>query len=389
MAYISSNANRWYCALESVYGQLPAITAGNRIPAVKLGAQQQRAKSQRRDKTGTRTFPGNPTGMRRQTSFDLTSYLRNWADTSQLPTHGPLVSAAMGGAGNLWEGGTAAAGSTTTQIQFTGPHNLAAGQALVCAGEIRFVATVPSSTTVTLNTALSAAPAAGTAIGATATYSLTSELPSLSLFDYWDPSTAVQRAVTGAAVDQMTLSLNGDFHQFEFKGSAQDLLDSASFVSGQGGATQFPAEPAQSGFTYSPVPGNLGEVWLGTVPNQFFTVSTASIELANNVNLRLNEYGSILPQAIAPGTRQVTVSLELYGQDDVATTALYQAARLQAPISMMFQMGQVNGQLLGVYLKSVVPQIPEFDDSDNRLKWKFSDTEAQGTGNDELVVAFG
>jgi hypothetical protein len=45
--------------------------------------------------------------------------------------------------------------------------------------------------------------------------------------------------------------------------------------------------------------------------------------------------------------------------------------------------------LLGVYLQSVVPQVPEFDDSDTRLKWKFSNTQAQGTADNEMVVAFG
>jgi hypothetical protein len=51
MAYISSNANRWYCARENAYGQVPSITEANRIPAVKLAGQQQREKSQRKDKT--------------------------------------------------------------------------------------------------------------------------------------------------------------------------------------------------------------------------------------------------------------------------------------------------------------------------------------------------
>jgi len=390
MAYTSSFANRWYCALEGTYGQVPAITAANRIPAVKLGAQQQRAKSQRKDKTGSRTFPGNPVGMRRQTSFDLTSYMRDWPNTAQLPTHGPLVSAAMGGAGALSVGGSATGGSSTTQLEFTAAHGLIVGQAIACGGEMRFVTAVPNSQAVTLNAALSAAPVGGTPIGATATYTLASELPSVSVFDYWDPSSSVQRVVSGAAVDQMTISLNGDFHQFQFKGSAQDLLDSASFVTGQGGATVFPVEPAQTGFSYSPIPGNLGEVWIGAVPTQFFTVSNATIQLANNLNLRLNEYGSILPQDIAPGSpRQVTLTLELYGQSDTATAALYQAARQQTPISMMFQMGQTNGQLVGVYLQGVVPEVPEFDDSDTRLKWKFSNTRAQGTGDNEMVVAFG
>ena len=50
MAYISSIANRWYVGGESAYGQIPAIGPTNRIPAVKLTAQQQREKSQRKDK---------------------------------------------------------------------------------------------------------------------------------------------------------------------------------------------------------------------------------------------------------------------------------------------------------------------------------------------------
>ena len=35
-SYISSNANRFYAALESAYGQVAAITAASRIPALKL-----------------------------------------------------------------------------------------------------------------------------------------------------------------------------------------------------------------------------------------------------------------------------------------------------------------------------------------------------------------
>jgi hypothetical protein len=160
-------------------------------------------------------------------------------------------------------------------------------------------------------------------------------------------------------------------------------------VTGQGGATAFPAEPGASAFSYSPVPGNLGQVWLGVVPNQFFTVAQASIEIRNNINMRMNEFGSALPRAIAPGARDVIVTLELFSQDDEATTALYQAARQHSAISMMFQLGQLNGQLMGIYMNSLIPDVPVFDDSDNRLKWKFHDTRAEGTIDDEIVVAFG
>jgi hypothetical protein len=52
-------------------------------------------------------------------------------------------------------------------------------------------------------------------------------------------------------------------------------------------------------------------------------------------------------------------------------------------------MGQIPGQMMGIYLKSLVPSVPQFDDSDKRLQWKFTDTKAQGTAEDEVVVAFG
>jgi hypothetical protein len=124
-------------------------------------------------------------------------------------------------------------------------------------------------------------------------------------------------------------------------------------------------------------------------PNQFFTVSDASIQIQNDLDTRSKEFGTTLPLAVVPGTRTVSVTLQLFGQDDQATTALYQAARQQSPVSMMFQMGQVAGQLVGIYLKSLVPTVPQFDDSDKRLQWKFTDSRAQGTAEDEIVVAFG
>ena len=79
----------------------------------------------------------------------------------------------------------------------------------------------------------------------------------------------------------------------------------------------------------------------------------------------------------------------MFEQDDAATAALYQAARQQSPVGMMFQLGQIPGQLLGIYLKSLVPSVPQFDDSCTRLQWKFSEMRAQGTSEDEIVVAFG
>jgi hypothetical protein len=389
MPYILSNANRWYCTQEAAYGQVAAITAANRIPAVNMKVQNQRDKSQRKDKTGTRTWAGLPVGMRRHSTFDATSYMRDWPDPTVLPPHGPLLEAAMGAPGLLWPGATTSAGCTPSTLYFVSPHGLVPGQGIVSAGEIRFVAAVVTPQVIVVNAPFSVAPVAGLPMGATATYTLALQLPSVTLFDYWDPSDAVQRIMPGAGVDSMTVSMNGDFHQFEFQGMAQDLVDSASFQSGQGGLTAFPVEPTPTPVNYALVPGNLGEVWMGVIPNQMFTVTKASVDIKNNLAMRENEYGAILPLALAPGAREVTMTLEFYSLDDVPTAALYQAARQQSPVGVMFQLGQNAGQMVGVYMKSMIPDVPQFDDSDTRLQWQFKNTRAQGTMEDELVVAFG
>jgi len=75
--------------------------------------------------------------------------------------------------------------------------------------------------------------------------------------------------------------------------------------------------------------------------------------------------------------------------DDAATQALYQAARQRSPMPAMLQLGNQQGQMFGLYLQSVIPEVPEYDDSHVRLQWKFSDSRAQGTVDDEIYVAFG
>jgi len=77
----------------------------------------------------------------------------------------------------------------------------------------------------------------------------------VSLYDYWDPNTAVQRLLTGMAVNKLNVKVNGDFHEFQFIGQAADMLDSSSFTTGQGGLTQYPAEPAVGPFDYTIIPG--------------------------------------------------------------------------------------------------------------------------------------
>jgi hypothetical protein len=393
-SYISSHANRFYTALENAYGQLPEITAADRIPAVKLAVRQQLDVNARKDKNGSRTFGGWATGGRRRTNYELRTYLTSWSGGAAAPAYGPLFQAAFGGAPLSFAGGTAASSTANGRLGFAAAHGLAPGQAVTSGGEIRFVAAIVDPNTVQLSVPFTVQPLAGAAVGRAVTYVPATELPSVAIFDYWSPGTAVQRMLCGAAVDELQIDVNGDYHEFHFSGLAQDVVDSGSISSavGENGLADqvtFPPEPALGAFDYTIVPGNLGQAWLGTSPSRFFTITNASIVLKNSLDARTNEFGSVLPRAISPGERSVTAAFDLYSRDDDATAGLYQAARQQSPVGIMFQLGNTPGQMMGVYLKSVVPVVPEFDDSKNRLQWKFRPSRAQGTVDDEIVVAFG
>jgi len=87
---ISSNANRFYTVLESSFGQVGEVSSAARIPALKLMVQQELEAADRKDKTGSRTFPGVPSGGRRRTNFELRSYLTSWHSSEGNPSYGPL-----------------------------------------------------------------------------------------------------------------------------------------------------------------------------------------------------------------------------------------------------------------------------------------------------------
>ena len=206
----------------------------------------------------------------------------------------------------------------------------------------------PRPTTLVMNAPFSTALAASSTLAPAITYKLSTNPPSLTLYDYWDPASAVSRMVTGSAVDVLGVLVNGDFHELIFSGPAADLLDSYSFVPGTAGLSAFPVEPDLADFDYSIVPGHLGQVWLGNPAGQFFTLIEASVEIKNNIAVRNQEFGSSYPRAVAHGPRQVVSEFTLFAQDDAQTNGLYAAAKLRDTFPAMLQLGQKQGQMMGI-----------------------------------------
>lgn len=385
--FISSNDNRIYAAVESAYGTVPPLAAEQRIPAVKLNVRQTVERPRRRDKTGGRTFQGLPATLRRRNTFDLTTFLSEWVGGAETPPLDTLVRCALGAEGLVFLGGTIATVTDPTHFSFGTAHGLVPGQAIRYQSEIRFVTAIPDDTSVVINAPFTTSPNENDAFDRAITYFPATNLPSASIFDYWSPEDALQRILAGGAVDRMNIRVNSDFHQFSFAGTAREIVDSATFTPGTAGLDEFPSEPPVEG-QFSLVPGSLGEAWFGATPTQFHTLLNAEVTLANNIDTRDREFGMPKPGCFAAGERVVTVDLEILSDCRPETVGLYQAAAQRSPISVMFQLGQTEGHLCGVWLNQVIPEVPEFDDEETRLRWRFRNSRAQGTGNDELVVAF-
>lgn len=378
--YIASNNNRFYVARESGYGTIAAVTAANRFAATRLGINEVSEKVRRKDKTGTRTYQGLPTELRRRTTFEVEAYVSSRGSGTEVPRYGALLESAMGGTVRVSGGGNASIQGLV--LTFTGAHGLSEGMVVTAGGELRLVAGVLDPQRVVLNAPMT--PWMGDAVvGGGVSYELAEDLPSVSLYDYWSPESAVQRMVRGAVVDEMDIEANGDFHEIRFEGIAAELLDSAS----AGG--DFPEEPAVEAMEATPVLGHLGQIWLGPGPSQIHTLTSARIRLKNNVDPRTREFGSLAPRCVVPREREVTAEFEMYSRDTAVFDEIYQAARWRQPVSLVLQMGEVAGQLCGVWLKSFVPETPEFIDTETRLRWRFSASRAQGGVSDELRVAFG
>jgi hypothetical protein len=136
------------------------------------------------------------------------------------------------------------------------------------------------------------------------------------------------------------------------------------------------------------VPGHLGQAWLGTGPDRIHTVKSARITIKNNIDFRRRDFGSTKAQCLVPGEREVSVELELYSQDKTVFNELYEAAQWRNGLPLMIQMGAAAGQMCGVWVPNFVPEVPEFVDDEPRLRWRVASSQAQGTAEDEVHVAF-
>lgn len=385
--YISTRDSRYYAAIEPAFGQAAAVTAAERFSGLGLRVLQKWDEPQRRDKTGTRSYQGIAGRLRKRTWFELSTYLYARESGDAKPRCGALIEGAMGAAPRVHGGGLPVVTVTGTTVTFGAAHGLQPGDGIVLGSELRVVTACPDAQTAWLSAPLSGP--AGSATGGAVSYGLALKPPSVSLYEYRTPGTEVQRILNGCVVDEMSVELNGDFHELTFRGLAAGVIDNKTFEAQQGGLASFPVEPVVAPLMEMPVPGHLGQAWLGASATPLETVAEAKIRVRNHAELRWRDFGLTEPKCAVPGDREVTVDLEVYGNSSAACEALYASASRREPMPLMVQMGEVSGALCGIYIPNFVPAPAEFLDNEERLRWRLRGSVAQGTREDELYVVFG
>ncbi|MCS7042139.1 MAG: hypothetical protein NZR01_05050 [Bryobacteraceae bacterium] len=199
----------------------------------------------------------------------------------------------------------------------------------------------------------------------------------------------MQRILRGCVVDELELELNGDFHELTFRGAAAGIVNSASFEPGEGGLSSFPAEPEVQQLMDLPVPGHLGQVWIGTNAAPLGTLASARIRIRNHIDMRWRDFGLLAPRCVTPGDREVRIDLEIYSNDSEVCEAIHASADRREPMALMVQMGEIPGALCGIHVANFVPAPPEFLDGEERLRWRLRGCQAQGFRDDEVYLAFG
>lgn len=387
-SFISSHDNRHYVLRESSLGTIGSVASSDRIVLNSMKVQRDFFQPVRKDKTGSRSVSTTTSALRRATQFITTAYITSNPTHPTLPTISRFVDAAMGGGILSFTSGTVDSLISSSTIRLQAPHGLVKGQGIAFGGELSFVKGVVDSHTIELSKPFTLAVGPGAQLTACNTNLLGDSLGSLTLFDYWSTAVGADRVIRGATVDRWRILVNGDFHEFEFRGPAVDWVDAGTFTTGDGGLTTFPNEPGDGPVASDPVPGHLGQVWLGTQPTQMFTLISAAVTLQNSLESRQHEFGSVVSRGFVPGRRKVTFDCVLVADGTADSNGLKALASSRTPAPVILQLGVEAGQIFGIYIPNVVLSSPLYDDRDNYLKLHWESSLGHGSQDDEMYVAW-
>ena len=382
--YVATLSNRIFIKSEADHPEANNMEIAALVPVTSFTVNSNRKRIFRRDKTGFRS-EAPATGQQRELiEFHLDGYGTGWSGGANKPGIAPILESGLCESATL--GGTitvqsSAGASVTSQADAA----LQVGMGLALGSEIRFVESIFGPRDFTLNAAFTQQLSAGMSLEGCASLAPGDTPNTMAILDSWAPNQAVQRYLTGAIANEIKISINNDFLELSAKGFARNLYDS---VSGIGGTDfTFPTAPAAASLSSTPIAGHLGQALLGVSSARLCTMTQATIQIANNIEPRTDEFGCFSTKGFVLGRRKVTLDLTVFERNDELSQALYTKAVNNEPVSVMLQIGNQPGSMFAVYLPAVLFPIPSFSDAQPRLLWQFRSAIAMGLQNDEIFIA--
>lgn len=244
--------------------------------------------------------------------------------------------------------------------------HLAAGTA---PGNYARVVTNIATAEITISPALPYAPAAADTVKTGVTYKLATNIAkSLSLARYLPDISFVTK---GGVVNELTITANNNEEiRLSATGPAREQVQPA---------------PALPGFTTvggNPPSGLVGGLLINGTAYPFMT---GAIKLANNLELRNEEFGTDRPQGYyRNGFRAVTFSLEARVTDSMTVYAL---AEVGSNFELHLQTGLTEGNIVAVRAPVCqFEQTPDTPDDNGALAWSYAGVCLETTGNDEFAI---
>ena len=379
------------------------VAGGDAARHISLGMQNQPGTIQRADKTGSRSQTVGSAG-RSSATWNLSASLVTAGTAGVVPDLDPLFKAVFGQAATIGSGSVNIGSSTNaTPIVVTATsHGLATGASVTIAGHLvntdangQWIVEVVNANSFKLlgSVGNGIGAATGTVNKANAVYNFSDTLLSFALWSFRTPSTVMQRCAMGCVPTELSIEFGDDVATVSSSGEAIYILDSKGYATEgtvqKGGLTSFPTEPGSPVTNGGLIPGFKGLAVVNG--NKMATIRSGTVRIGSGAELVKDTFGEDLPDAIIGDERTVQVGFSLYETDDDSVVELIDNANKGNPLDIILQMGTVAGSTVIVYLKNVILESPESDDSDTRYSLNVPDSRAYATGLtslDEVAIHF-
>lgn len=407
MAYALSRLERIYAQVESSFGQVPnsggtaTVSGSNACRFTKFSADNDVAVITRPDKTGSRSIMLGVKGRGfGKWSVDMSVAPNGTPGT--VPDADPFLQGLIGQAGSVKSGtATVSAASNASPIAITtsAAHSFEDNDVVSVSGVggntaangIWAIHVVDSTHFELIGSTGNAAYTTGGSISqAVVKYSLSDNIPSLSLWSFRQPSTIDQRVSIGSVVQEGTFQLGDDVASMSFNGESMWVLSSNQFADSdtqqKGGLSAFPSEPGSAVTNGNMVAGFTGKIVAGG--EIIASIRTAQIRIQNgNVTIK-DLFGSYYPTSVEGDERNVGISFSLYEDDTDAFKNLIQASNDKTPLNFTMQIGTQIGSIFVAQVNNVQLLAPSREEQ-RRFIANFPESRAKAsalTAKDECVL---